>query len=50
MGKKKGRENPLLEGMEFVNTYERLKAAYVNEVNCPELLPYEGVVISAIGG
>lgn len=33
--------------MEF-NYYEKLKAAYLNEVNCPELLPYEVEVVHTI--
>ena len=34
--------------MEF-NYYEKLKGAYLNEVNCPELLPYEVEIVHIIG-
>ena len=35
--------------MEFTNYYEQLRVAYLNEFNCPELLPYQTELINAIG-
>ena len=37
------------ELMDIVNHYDLLKKAFLNEFNCPELLPYETELIREIG-